>query len=339
MMARQPPPGFSTASANPPMVRPPPPGFPAASANPTMARPPPPGFPAAPHQVLRRVAAAHQHEMVRVAPPASAELRLSDLERIGELGVGGFATVTKVRHRRTGEVFALKEAFYPDPDAEDEAEALRRAAGSPHVVRCHAVLRGAGGEPACVLEIMDAGSLEDVIIRRGRRGLPEPAVAEAAARCLAALAHLHSRGVAHLDIMYGADGEPLQVSIAIGTAAYFSPERFAHDAHASPSGAMAADVWSVGVTVLQLSGWSRIVPASEAPTFQELKQTICHGEPPSLPEDAEASAELRGFVAACMQKDPWRRATVAQLLKHPFIARRDVEESSRALKELIVETL
>ncbi|KAL6599290.1 hypothetical protein ACP70R_045784 [Stipagrostis hirtigluma subsp. patula] len=352
---------MAVATANPPMARPPPPGFPPASANPPMARPPPPGFTASPNQMLRRVAAAPQ-EMVRASPPASTELRLSDLERIGRLGMGGFATVTKVRHRRTGAVFALRESFNPDTDAEEEAEALRRAAGSPHVVRCHAVLRGAGGEPACVLELMDAGSLETVVIRRGGRGLPEPAVAEAAARCLAGLAHLHSRGVAHLDVkpdnllansrgdvkiadfnasrvLYDADGEPQLVCVAIGTVEYFCPERFAHDAYAPPSAAMAADVWSLGVTVLQLSGWRRIVPAGEAPTFEELKQAICHGEPPSVPEDAEASSELRGFVAACMQKEPWRRATVAQLLAHPFIKRRDVEASSRALRELIVETL
>jgi mitogen-activated protein kinase kinase 9 len=52
-----------------------------------------------------------------------------------------------------------------------------------------------------------------------------------------------------------------------------------------------------------------------------------------------ASDELRGFVAACLHKDPRRRATVAQLLALSFVTRRNVEDSRRALRELIVETM
>ena len=58
-----------------------------------------------------------------------------------------------------------------------------------------------------------------------------------------------------------------------------------------------------------------------------------------VPEDAEVSAELRRFVAACLQKEPTRRATVPQLLSHPFLTRRDVEASRGALQEIIVETV
>jgi mitogen-activated protein kinase kinase len=70
-----------------------------------------------------------------------------------------------------------------------------------------------------------------------------------------------------------------------------------------------------------------------------LKEAICNGEPPSVPESASASASLRGFMAACLQKDPKRRATVAQLLAHPFIAGRNVESSRRALRQIIVEAM
>ncbi|KAL6844680.1 hypothetical protein ACP4OV_025339 [Aristida adscensionis] len=324
---------------------------------------PPPGFPVAPHQFFRRAAASPRETATAPPPPAAAkEVELSDFDWVDDLGEGGFARVTKVRHRRTGELFALKQAFYPSPGADEEAEALRRAAGSPHVVRCHAVLRGYGGEPACVMELMDGGSLGDLLDRRGRRGLPEPAVAEAAARCLAGLLHLHSRGVTHLDvkpdnllanargdvkiadfnssrIMFDSAGEFQRVSLNFGTVAYFSPERFGLDNYGWPMGAMAADVWSVSVTVLELAGWRPFLPDNERPMFEELKEAICNGETPSVPEDAEASPELRGFVAACMHKESWRRASVSRLLAHPFITRRDVEASSRALRELIVENL
>jgi len=61
---------------------------------------------------------------------------------------------------------------------------------------------------------------------------------------------------------------------------------------------------------------------------------ICFGEPPALPDGA-ASPELRGFVAACLQKDHRKRATVVELLAHPFVAGRDMATSRRALREVI----
>jgi mitogen-activated protein kinase kinase len=316
--------------------------------------------------MFHRVDAAPHQMMTAPEPePEREEVCLSDFDWIGDLGAGGFASVSKVRHRRTGAVFALKMSYDPDPDVEEEAEVLRRAAGSPHVVDCHALLRGPDGEPACVLEFMDAGSLSRVLRRRRRvkGGFPEPALAEAAAHCVMGLAQLHSRGVAHMDvkpdnflansrgeikisdfntskILYGRVGEHLQVRLTAGTRCYFSPERFAPRARAGPQGAMATDVWGLGVTVLEMFlGRFAVVPDLEKASAAELELAICHGEPLRVPEEAEASAELRGFVAACLQREPTRRATVPQLLRHPFLTGRDVEASRRALRDIIVETL
>jgi mitogen-activated protein kinase kinase len=304
--------------------------------------------------------------MITALAPEPEEMRLSDFDWIGDLGAGGFARVSKARHRRTGAVFALKISYDPDPDVDEEAEVLRRAAGSLHVIDCHALLRGPDGEPACVLEFMDAGSLSRVLRRRRQRkrgGFPEPALAEAAAHCVVGLAQLHSRGIAHMDvkpdnflansrgeikigdfntskILYGAAGQHLQVPLTAGTRCYFSPERFAPRARAGPQGAMAADVWGLGVTVLELFlGRFAIVPDLEKASAAELELAICHGEPLRVPEAANASAELCGFVAACLQREPTRRATVPQLLRHPFLTGRDVEASRRALRDLVVETL
>ena len=71
------------------------------------------------------------------------------------------------------------------------------------------------------------------------------------------------------------------------------------------------------------------VPDVEKASAAELELAISHGEP----------EPLRGFVAACLQREATRRATVPQLLGHPFLTRRDVEASRRALRDLIVETL
>jgi mitogen-activated protein kinase kinase 9 len=238
---------------------------------------------------------------------------------------------------------------------------LKIAAGATHVIDFYALLREPGGKAALVLEYMDAGSLGSLLRRRRRGGLriPEAAVAEVAFQCVRGLLQLHYNGVAHLDVkpdnilansrgeikmsefnlsrvLRGPSGEPLQVPITGGTKMYYSPERFAPKACAGPIGAMKADVWGIGVTILELFlGRLSLVPGVEKPSAEELKKAIFYGEPPSVPEDEEASAELRAFLAACLQKKPAQRAMAVQLLAQPFIARRDVEASKRALLEIL----
>jgi hypothetical protein len=83
--------------------------------------------------------------------------------------------VSKARHWQTGAVFALKMSFDADTDMEDEAKVRRRAAGSPHVINCHARLRGPADEPAFALEFMDAASRSHILCRRrGRRSHRSP---------------------------------------------------------------------------------------------------------------------------------------------------------------------
>ncbi|CAL5081032.1 unnamed protein product [Urochloa decumbens] len=296
--------------------------------------------PALPQQTFHRVGASPHLVMTRAPPPppqpASHGVRLSDFEWIDDLGAGGFARVSKVRLRRTGAVFALKISYgtaYPGTE-DEEAEVLCRT--SSPATPCSAEM--------------------------GMGGIPEPALAEAAAQCVVGLAQLHARGVAHLDvkpdnflansrgeikigdfntarILYGGAGgeRPFAVPITAGTRCYFSPERFVPGACAGPHGAMAGDIWGLGITVLELF-LGRFVVSPEL-SDAGLELVICHSGPLRVPEEAEASAELRSFVAACLQREPAWRATVTQLLMHPFLAHRDVQASRRALRDIIVETL
>ncbi|CAN6287056.1 unnamed protein product [Urochloa humidicola] len=305
---------------------------------------------------------AFRHPNPPVAAPASTsasradcEHRLSDFDKLALLGRGNGGTVYKVAHRRTGALYALKVLHRGDPaGAASEVDALRRADTSPHVVRCHSVLPAAAssGDVALLLELVDGGSLDAVVARRG--AFPELALAEVAAQALAGLAHLHARRVVHRDVkpgnlLAGADGEVKIADFGIakvlsragdscaayeGTAAYMSPERFDTErhGHADPR---AADVWGLGVTVLELlMGRYPLLPAGQRPSWAALMCAICFGELPSLPDGA-ASPELRAFVAACLQKDYTKRASVAQLLAHPFIAGRDSAASKDALRRMV----
>ncbi|KAF8733711.1 hypothetical protein HU200_014557 [Digitaria exilis] len=303
----------------------------------------------------------HPNPPVAAAPTstsasrADCEFRISDFDRLAVLGRGNGGTVYKVAHRRTSALYALKVLHRGDPGAASEVDALRRADTSPHVVRCHSVLPAAsGGDVALLLELVDGGSLDAVVSRRG--AFPELALAEVAAQALAGLAHLHARRIVHRDVkpanlLVSEDGEVKITDFGIakvilpgaggdhcavyeGTAAYMSPERFDTErhGHADPR---AGDVWSLGVTILELlMGRYPLLPAGQKPSWAALMCAICFGELPSLPDGA-ASPELRAFVAACLEKDYTKRASVAQLLAHPFVAKREVAASKDALRRLV----
>jgi mitogen-activated protein kinase kinase 9 len=105
---------------------------------------------------------------------------------------------------------------------------------------------------------------------------------------------------------------------------------------------MAADVWGLSLTVLELFLCRPpIVPDVEEPTYDDWREEICDRERPSVPEYMEASPELREFVGACLQKDPTRRARVPQLRRHPFIKRHDMAHGGvqSCVARAIVETL
>ncbi|URD96335.1 mitogen-activated protein kinase kinase [Musa troglodytarum] len=276
---------------------------------------PPPSVPAAPPQV-----------------PA-----LADLERVRRVGSGTGGTVWLVRHRLTGRVYALKVIHGHHDDGvrrqmHREIEILR-AADSPSVVRCHGFY-DRGGEIQVLLEYMDGGSLE------GRRIASEAQLADVARQVLAGLAYLHRRRIVHRDIkpsnllINGAGevkiadfgvGRILAQTMdpcnsAVGTIAYMSPERINTDLNEGAYDGRAGDIWSFGVSVLEF--YLGRFPFGERLGWQgdwaSLMVAICFAPPPEAPPTA--SPEFRSFVASCLQKEPARRLTASQLLRHPFVA-------------------
>ncbi|KAG0482635.1 hypothetical protein HPP92_010719 [Vanilla planifolia] len=289
--------------------------------------------------------------------PSGGEHRLSDFEKIKVLGQGNGGTVYQVRHRRTGAVYALKTPVADDTllrrQVLREVEILR-STDSNSVVRCHGVIPTPSGDVALLLEHMDAGSLESILAARGNRPFSEPALADIARQVLLGLSYLHSQKIVHRDIKPGnllvnSSGE---IKIAdfgvskimrrsldpcvsyVGTCAYMSPERFDPDSHGGNYDAYAADVWSLGLTVLELHlGHFPLLPPGQRPDWATLMCAICFGEPPELPETA--SSDFRDFISRCLQKESRKRWSVSQLLAHPFIAGRDQSEADRMFREVI----
>ncbi|KAL1366269.1 hypothetical protein HN51_014112 [Arachis hypogaea] len=79
---------------------------------------------------------------------------------------------------------------------------------------------------------------------------------------------------------------------------------------------LAADIWSLGCTVLEML--IRKPPYSDLEGMQALFR-IGRGEPPPIPETL--SKDARDFILECLQVNPSKRPTAAQLLEHPFLRR------------------
>jgi serine/threonine protein kinase len=74
-----------------------------------------------------------------------------------------------------------------------------------------------------------------------------------------------------------------------------------------------ADVWSLGITAIELAigeaPYARLKPA-------KVIMLIMQGSPPKLPEDRDFSPEFRAFVEACLVKDPAHRPSIEELFKN-----------------------
>ncbi|XP_010929235.3 mitogen-activated protein kinase kinase 5-like [Elaeis guineensis] len=273
-------------------------------------------------------------------PTASFQIpSFSDLERLRRIGSGTGGTVWMVRHRPSGRIYALKVIFGNHEDAIRrqicrEIEILHTA-DNPHVVRCHGMYDHAG-EIQILLEYMDGGSLE------GRRISSETFLADVARQVLAGLAYLHRQRIVHRDIKPSnlLINSARQVKIAdfgvgrilaqtmdpcnssVGTIAYMSPERINTDLNHGIYNGYAGDIWSFGLSILEF--YLGCFPFGEnlgrqAGDWASLMCAICYSKPPEAPPTA--SPEFRSFIACCLQMEPQRRLSAAELLRHPFITR------------------
>ena len=263
----------------------------------------------------------------------------AEYETVKVLGHGNGGTVYKVVHKKTSNVFALK-VVHADSDPMmrrqifREMEILRRT-DSPYVVKCHEIFEKPDGDIAILMEYMDFGTLESLLKTTGT--LSEDTLADVARQVLNGLNYLHAHKIIHRDIKPAnlLVNKNMKVKIAdfgvskimyrtldacnsyVGTCAYMSLERFYPDSHGSNYNGYSGDIWSLGLTMLELYiGHFPFLPAGQKPDWATLMCAICFGEPPSLPQGV--SDEFRSFIECCLQKDSSKRWSASQLLSHPF---------------------
>ncbi|MCL2449355.1 MAG: protein kinase [Polyangiaceae bacterium] len=263
------------------------------------------------------------------------------VERV--LGSGAMGVVVAARHVQLNSLVALKfmtaEGF-AQPDRlrrflrEAQAAAPLR---SEHITRVTDVGSLDSGAPYMVMEYLEGRDLAAVLAREGP--LPIDAAVEHIAQVCEALDEAHRAGIVHRDIKpsnlfltkringsacvkvldFGIskwerpDGWSSALSatashMILGSPLYMAPEQI----RASRDVDARTDIWALGATLYELV--TGRVPF-QAKSIFELGLQIVESEPPK-PRTirAEIAAELETIILRCLEKDPERRYSSAQLL-------------------------
>lgn len=205
-----------------------------------------------------------------------------------------------------------------------EAEVLD-AVRHPVIVRSFGVHR-AGAFPHVVLEHLEGPALSTLLRRHGP--LPLPQLVPLAVQLGAALHHLRSEGLVHLDVkprnvIMGAPPRLIDLSVArtieeaarldhpVGTDAYMAPEQCRPSPY-DPVGP-AADVWGLGATLYEAVAGRRAWP--DADGFPQVTD-----EPAMLP--ADTPMPLIEVIFACLDRDQAARPTPRQVVQavEPLLA-------------------
>ncbi|XP_047089995.1 mitogen-activated protein kinase kinase kinase 1-like [Lolium rigidum] len=191
------------------------------------------------------------------------------------------------------------------------------------------------------LELVTQGSL--VSLYRKYR-LRDTHVSAYTRQILNGLTYLHERDIVHRDIkcaniLVHANGSVKLADFGLakqasklnvlksckGTVYWMAPEVVNPKKTYGP----AADIWSLGCTVLEML--TRELPYPDLEWTQALYR-IGKGEPPAIP--STLSKDARNFISQCVKPNPEDRPSASKLLDHPFVNRsirsvRSMRTSSR----------
>ncbi|GFN77612.1 dual specificity mitogen-activated protein kinase kinase 7 [Plakobranchus ocellatus] len=267
-----------------------------------------------------------------------------DLQPEGELGHGTCGQVTRMRHKPTNHLMAVKQMRRSGNKEENkriimDLDVVIKSHDCPFIVQCIGTFITKSEVWIC-MELM--ATCLDKLLKRTRRPVPERILGNIVVATVKALHYLKERhGVIHRDVKpsnillddrgnvklcdFGISGRLVDSKAktrSAGCAAYMAPERIEPPDPTRPDYDIRADVWSLGISLVELATGE--FPYKNCKTDFEVLTKVLQEEPPQL--GREFSDELRSFVKDCLTKDFKRRPKYKKLLEHPLIKKAEAEQ-------------
>jgi len=276
------------------------------------------------------------------------EVHAKELERIRELGRGAYGVVEEMRHNATGQIFAVKRIHSSVNDESRkrtfvELDACIKSGCCPQMVRFYGAMYREGDVWIC-MEVMDTSldKFYKMCVDQNTR-IPEPFISRVALSVIQGLNFMRETlNLIHRDVKpsnillnrqgfvkicdFGISGH-LTNSVAktmnAGCKPYMPPERI--DGDTKDAYGVQADVWSLGITLVEIASGSHPYGKWKTP-FEQLKQVV-QEPPPTISRELGYSNEFHDFVAQCLIKDCKQRPKYKQLLTHPFLINAQEDQS------------
>lgn len=260
------------------------------------------------------------------------ELENSEYFLLQKVGEGGFGAVFRGLNRTTNETVAIK--IIDLEDSNEDIMTISREITAMQGKKCPQLTNYYGSFVSgtklwIVMEYVDGGSVQGRV--ELHKGLKEKHIAFIAREVLLGLQFLNGEKKIHRDIKaanillskqgavkladFGASRE-LTDTMAKCNTYIGSPYWMAPEVMKSESYDGAADVWSLGITCIEMA---LVRPPHADVNALKVMAIIVDGRAPELPEDGKWSPTFREFVQLCLIKDPNVRANIKHLLRHPFV--------------------
>uniref|UniRef100_A0A8C5HV68 Protein kinase domain-containing protein n=1 Tax=Gouania willdenowi TaxID=441366 RepID=A0A8C5HV68_GOUWI len=229
---------------------------------------------------------------------------VTDLISEGEIGSGTCGQVFKVRFKKTGHVIAVKQMRRTGNKDENkrilmDLDVVLKSHDCPYIIQCYGAIV-TNTDVFIAMELM--GTCAEKLKKRIQGPIPDT---------LTVCVFLIGRLV-----------DSKAKTRSAGCAAYMAPERIDPPDPTKPDYDIRADVWSLGISLVELATGQ--FPYKNCKTDFEVLTKVLQEDPPLLPLSMGFSLDFQSFVKDCLTKDHRKRPKYHQLLEHSFIRRYEV---------------
>ncbi|XP_069812293.1 calcium/calmodulin-dependent protein kinase type 1D [Dendropsophus ebraccatus] len=266
--------------------------------------------------------------------------QVEDIKKIFEfkevLGSGAFSEVVLAQDRTTGKLFAVKcipkKALKgKESSIENEITVLKKIKHE-NIVALEDIYESPS-HLYLVMQLVSGGELFDRIVEKGF--YTEKDASTLIRQVLDAVFYLHRLGIVHRDLKpenllyFSQEGESKimisdfglskmegkgdVMSTACGTPGYVAPEVLAQKPYSK-----AVDCWSIGVIAyILLCGYPPFYDENDSKLFEQILKADYEFDSPYWDDISDSAKD---FISHLMEKDPNKRYTCEQALRHPWIA-------------------